>query len=114
MLAQVPDLVQPAVDWHAIAPEVVLTLAACVVLIADLFLPRNAKWMAMPLAAGGVLATLIAVLTLIGSDRTTLANAFEVDAFALLFKGLFCVLGLVLLAISFHHMRAGRYYQGEY
>jgi NADH-quinone oxidoreductase subunit N len=113
-LAQAPDLVQPAVDWHAIAPEVVLTLAACVVLVADLFLPRNAKWMAMPLAAAGVLATLVAVLTLIGSDRATLAGAFEVDAFALLFKGLFCVLGLVLLAISFHHMRAGRYYQGEY
>jgi NADH-quinone oxidoreductase subunit N len=105
-----------AVDWHALAPEFVLTAAACLVLVADLFLPRDAKWVAMPLAAAGLLGTLAAVVSLIGQDlpRETLADTFVVNNFALLFKGLFCVLGLLIVAISFHYFRRGRYYQGEY
>ena len=105
---------QAAIDWHAIAPELVLTAAACLVLVADLFLPKDAKWVAMPLSAAGLFATLAAVVSLIGEERTTLAESFEVDAFALLFKALFCVLGLIVLGLSFHVFKAGRYYQGEY
>jgi NADH-quinone oxidoreductase subunit N len=108
------ELIQPSVDWHALSPELVLTAAACVVLVADLFLPQRLKWVAMPLSAAGIVATLGAVLTLIGEERVTLAGSFEVDSFALLFKGLLCVLGLVVLAISFHYFKVGLYYQGEY
>jgi NADH-quinone oxidoreductase subunit N len=108
------ETLQPAVDWHALAPELVLTAAACLVLVFDLFLPREAKWVAMPLAAGGILASLAAVVSLIGDERTTLSNSFEVDSFALLFKGLFSIIGLLILAISFNYFRQGRYYQGEY
>ena len=108
-------LTQPSVDWHALAPELVLAAAACLVLMVDLFLPDDAKWVAMPLSAAGLFGTAAAVVSLIGQgDRTTLAGSFEVDGFALLFKGLFCVIGLLVLAISFHYFRAGRYYQGEY
>jgi NADH-quinone oxidoreductase subunit N len=108
------ELLQPSVDWHALAPEVVLTAAACLVLIVDLFIPKEVKWIAMPLAAGGILGTLAAVVSLIGEERVTLGNSFEVDSFALLFKGLFCVIGLIVLAISFNYFKSGRYYQGEY
>ena len=107
-------IVQTDVDWHALAPELVLTAAACLVLVADLFLPREQKWVAMPLAAAGIFATLAAVVSLIGEDRTTLSNTFAVDGFAIMFKGLFCVLGLIILGMSFHYFKAGRYYQGEY
>jgi NADH-quinone oxidoreductase subunit N len=108
-------LVQPGLDWHAISPEIVLTIAACVVLVADLFLPDDAKWVAMPLSAAGIIGTLAAVVSLIGRHPAyTLAKAYELDHFALLFKGLFCVIGLIVLAISFHYFRSGRYYQGEY
>ena len=112
LLAQ--SVTQPSVDWHALAPELVMASAACLVLVADLFLPRNAKWIAMPLSAAGIIGTLAAVVSLINTETTTLAGTFEVDAFSLLFKGLFCILGLIILAISFHYFRAGSYYQGEY
>ena len=68
----------------------------------------------MPLSAAGIFGTLAAVVSLIGSERLTLSGAFEVDAFALLFKGLFCVIGLIVLAISYNYIRSGRYYQGEF
>ena len=112
LLAQ--SVSQPSVDWHALAPELVMASAACLVLVADLFLPRNARWIAMPLSAAGIIGTLAAVVSLINTETTTLAGTFEVDTFSLLFKALFCVLGLIILAISFHYFRAGSYYQGEY
>ncbi|MFN2587361.1 MAG: NADH-quinone oxidoreductase subunit N [Actinomycetota bacterium] len=103
------------VDWHALAPELVLTVAACAVLVADLFLPREAKWLAMPLSAAGLVGTLAAVVSLVGQgDRVTLGGAFEVDTFALVFKGLFCVIGLIVLALSYDYFREGDYAQGEY
>ena len=115
MLELAQGLVQPNVDWHALAPELVLTATACLVLMVDLFLPDEIKWAAMPLSAAGLFGTAAAVVSLIGEgDRVTLAGSFEIDGFALLFKGLFCVIGLIVLAISFHYFRAGRYYQGEY
>ncbi len=102
------------VDWHAIAPELVLTITACLVLVADLFLPREAKWLAMPLSAAGLVATLAAVVSLIGEERFTFNMSFEVDSFSIMFKVLFCIIGLLILAISFDHFRSGKYYQGEY
>jgi NADH-quinone oxidoreductase subunit N len=84
------------------------------VLVADLFLPREGKWVAMPIGAAGIVGTLAAVVSLIGEDRITFGTTFEVSDFALLFKGLFCVMGLFVLAISFHYFRNGKYYQGEY
>ncbi len=115
---ELTGLVQQSVDWHAIAPELVLAVSAFIVLVADLFLPKEGKWIAMPLAAAGIVATLAAVVSLAGDDRGTFEVAgsatFVVNDFALLFKGLFCVIGLFVLAISFHHFRSGRYYQGEY
>ena len=110
----VETLTQPTIDWHALSPEIVLSIAAFVVLVADLFLPRESKWLAMPLAAAGIFGTLAAIVSLIGEDSTTLADSFEVSSFALLFKALFCIIGLVILAISFHYFKSGQYYQGEY
>ncbi|MFN2525473.1 MAG: NADH-quinone oxidoreductase subunit N [Actinomycetota bacterium] len=107
-------LAQPDVDWHALAPELVLTATACLVLVADLFLPKESKWLAMPVSAAGVFATLAAVVSLIGTERTTLAGSFQVNEFALLFKGLFCLIGLLVLALSFHYFRSGQYFEGEY
>jgi NADH-quinone oxidoreductase subunit N len=109
---------QQAVDLHAIAPELVLASTAFLVLVADLFLPREAKWLAMPLSAAGIFGTLAAIVSLIGDDRGTFLVAgqptFVVDDFALLFKTLFCIIGLAILAVSFHYFKSGRYYQGEY
>ncbi|HWL64785.1 MAG TPA: NADH-quinone oxidoreductase subunit N [Actinomycetota bacterium] len=111
---QLAQALNASVDWAALAPELVLTAAACIVLVVDLFVPEEGKWIAMPLSAAGIIGTLAAVLALVGTDRLTLAGTFEVTGFALLFKGLFCVIGLIVLAISFHYFRGGRYYQGEY
>jgi NADH-quinone oxidoreductase subunit N len=101
-------------DWHAVAPQLILAVAACVVMVVDLFLPQDKRWLAMPLSAVGIIMTLGSILSLVGPRRETFGGTFEVDGFSLLFEALFCVIGLIVLGISFNYFRSGRYHQGEF
>jgi NADH-quinone oxidoreductase subunit N len=68
----------------------------------------------MPLSLVGVLAALVAALTLIGEQRTTFGGMFVVDSFALLFKVFFLGVAAIVLMLSLRYFRDGRWYQGEY
>jgi NADH-quinone oxidoreductase subunit N len=103
-----------AIDFHAILPELILSGTILLVLVADLFLEGDRKALVMPLGFVGVVAALIATLTLIGDHRTTFGGAFVIDSYAVIFKTFFLVAAAVVLAISFRYFREGRYYQGEY
>src|SRR5688500_4152691 len=87
-------------NLQALLPELILTLAACGVMTIDLFLPKEKRGMAFPLAVLGVLATLAAVLLLYGQDITTLDGMFVVDRFAVIFKIVFCIAALLVFAVS--------------
>jgi len=102
------------IDYHAIALELVLTGTILLVIVLDAFLPRERKWLSMPVALVGVLGALAATLTLIGDDRITFGGMYRVDPFAVLFKVFFLVAAVVVLAISLRYFQDGRYYQGEY
>ena len=49
----------PHVDFHALAPELVLTATILVVLIADLVWPERSRFTSSRIASVGVLAALI-------------------------------------------------------
>jgi NADH-quinone oxidoreductase subunit N len=104
----------PAIDYHALAPEIVLAATAFLVLIVDLFLRQERRWLAMPLAFAGTAGSLAATLTLVGSERSTFGGSYVVDNFAVLFKVFFTAVALVILLLSLRYFRDGRYYQGEY
>jgi NADH-quinone oxidoreductase subunit N len=104
----------PAIDYHAIAPELVLSGTIFAVLMFDLMLPIERKWMSMVLASLGMAGTFAATLTLIGSDRVTFGGSYRVDDFAVLFKVFFTAAGMVILLLSLRYFREGRFYQGEY
>jgi NADH-quinone oxidoreductase subunit N len=114
VLAQLAPLKNPAIDYHALAPELVLAGTIFAVLLVDLFLDRSRKHLAMPLAFAGTAGALAATLTLIGAHRSTFGGSYVVDNFAVLFKVFFLSAALVVLLISYRYIRDGRYYQGEY
>ena len=104
----------PQVDYHAIAPEIILGGTILVVLVADLFLRPERKWFSMVLAFLGTLGALAAALTLIGETSSSFGGTYVVDAFAVLFKVFFLVAALAVLLLSLRYFREGRWYQGEY
>jgi NADH-quinone oxidoreductase subunit N len=104
-----------AIDFHAAAPEIVLTGGLILVLVVDLFLEDKRKWLSGALAMATVLGALAATFTLIGERRETFAGMFVVDPYALLFKFLFLTVAVVVILISANYLHEGvRQAQGEF
>src|SRR5688500_7025919 len=106
----------PHIDYHALAPELVLSGVLVLVLLADLVVDETRKFVVTQLAGIGLLASLIPIVTLAvdGSDRAMFGGAYAVDDFALVLKGLFLVTGYVVLLMSADYIAEGDYYEGEY
>ena len=106
----------PQLDFHAFAPEIVLTVTIVTVLLADLFF-ADREWLAAPrIATIGVLAALIPVITLAvdGGNRVMFDGAYVVDNYALAFKGLFLVVAYITLLLSVDYISEGDYHRSEY
>ena len=105
----------PAVDYHALAPEIILTATIVVVLVVDLISERNKPLLAS-IAGIGLLAAALPVLTLAvdGTDRSMFGGAYVVDNFALVMKALFLLAGYVVVLLSTNYIAEGDYAEGEY
>jgi NADH-quinone oxidoreductase subunit N len=115
LLAQAGGFTNPTIDYHAFAPEIVLTGVLVLVLVADLVFERD-KWLIPSLTGIGVLAALVPVLTLAldGTNRAMFGGAYVVDDFALVMKALFLIAGYVVILLSTNYIAEGDYHEGEY
>jgi NADH-quinone oxidoreductase subunit N len=106
----------PYFDYHALAPELVLTATIVAVLVADLLFEEREKYRTSTIAGLGILAALVPVLTLAadGGNRSLFGGAYVVDNYALVMKALFLVATYVTLLLSANYIEEGEYYQGEY
>ncbi|MGI8983935.1 MAG: NADH-quinone oxidoreductase subunit N [Acidimicrobiales bacterium] len=107
----------PTLDYHGLAPEIVLMMVIAVVLVADLFLDQSRKWLLPNIAAFGLVAAMVPILSLALSDtdvRSMVGGAYVVDNFALVLKALFLGVGFVVLLMSINYVEDGDYYEGEF
>lgn len=135
-----PPFYRPPIDWHAVAPELILLgFGALVTLIDIIGLERTRRF--MPALTGiGFLLAMIPVLTLwdAGTTRSMFeglmvdnagnvlvdpatgdamrdgVGAYIVDQYALVLKGLFLLTGYVVVLLSSNYMAEGDYYDSEY
>src|SRR3954471_19772006 len=106
----------PHIDYHAIAPEIVLVGVIVLMILVDLFAGRGGK-AAMPSLAGiGLLGAAIPVITLAvdGTPRVMFGGAYVVDQFSLVLTGLFLLTGYIVVLLSTNQIAEGDYWEGEY
>ncbi len=108
----------PTVDWHAIAPELVLVVGINLVLFIDLWLDESKKWAMATLSGMVLLGAFVPVVTLavVGGDvRDAIFDGrYMIDEYALVMKGLFLLVGYVVVLMSQTELEEGGYYQGEF
>ncbi|HVL04555.1 MAG TPA: NADH-quinone oxidoreductase subunit N [Acidimicrobiales bacterium] len=107
----------PTLDYHGLAPEIILILVIAAVLVADLFLDSSRKWLLSNIAAFGLVAAMVPIISLALSDtevRSMVGGAYVVDNFALVLKALFLGVGFVVLLMSINYVEEGDYYEGEF
>jgi len=109
--------VAPTIDYHGLAPELVLAAGLCVVLLLDLFIDERKKWLLSVISSFTLLAAMIPVLTLALSEtsvRSMFDGRYVVDNFSLVMKGVFLLAGYVVVLLSSSHIEQGEYWRGEY
>jgi len=106
----------PNLDYHALAPEIVVSATLVVVLVADLFLAGARKWLLSNVAGWGLLVALIFTVELGARSHhaSMVGGAYVVDDFALVFKGLFLAVGYIVLLMSTRYIEEGDYFEGEF
>ncbi|MFZ4812501.1 MAG: NADH-quinone oxidoreductase subunit N [Ilumatobacteraceae bacterium] len=117
LLAAAEPFTPPTIDFHALAPEIILAVGICVVLLVDLFVEERQRWVTAALSAVVLLTAFIPVVTLgvIGDDvRSMFDGRYVVDPFSLVLKALFILAGYVVVLMSSDEIEEGRYHQGEY
>jgi NADH-quinone oxidoreductase subunit N len=117
LFAQATDWVAPTIDWHAIAPELVLVAGINIVLLIDLNISESKKWIMATLTGFVMLAALIPVVTLfvIGDDsRSMFGGRYVIDEYALIMKAFFLLVAYVVILMSQTELEEGGYYQGEF
>ena len=115
-------------DLQLIAPELIITIAACVALVVEVILPYKLnKWTAYVSLAGIALAlvSLVAQFVSMGgrfrfdsSWTLTPADGFygmvHIDGFALVFRAIFLIAAALAIAISIRYLDIEREQHGEY
>jgi len=115
-------------DLQLIAPELILTVVACVVLVMEVILPyKLSKWTAyfaltgIALAMASLGAQFVNMggrLSLTALQNVTVLDGFygmvRIDGFALVFKAIFLIAAALAIAIAMRYLDIEREQHGEY
>ena len=115
-LAQEVAFVRPAIDWHAVAPELTLLAFGALVTVMDIVWLERGRRLTSSVASIALLVTMIPIITLAldGEDRVMFGGAFVVDNYALVMKAMFLLAGYVVVLLSTNYVAEGDYWENEY
>jgi NADH-quinone oxidoreductase subunit N len=102
-------------DFQTILPLITLTVWACALLLVDLFIPKDKKWITATLAAFGLALTLSLTILQIGRPAVTgFSSMVAMDGFSTFLNALLLVSGLLGVALAFGYVKRMGIERGEY
>ena len=101
-------------DYEVITPYIILTVWACVLLIVDLFIPKDRKGTTALLSALGLAVTLGFTIAQIGKEATGFNNMVALDGFSTFVNALLLVSGLLGVALAYGYVKRMGIERGEY
>lgn len=101
-------------DFYTILPVVTLTVWACVLLLVDLYIPRDRKGLTALLAAVGLAFTMGISLTQLGSESAGFNGMIALDGFSNFLTVLFLLTGLFGIAVAYGYLQRMKIERGEY
>ena len=101
-------------DFYTLLPLIVLVVWACVLLLVDLFIPKERKGLTALLAALGLSLTLGLTFSQIGRQSTGFNNMVTLDGFSVFVDALLLVSGLLGIALAYGYVQRMGIARGEY
>ena len=102
------------VDFYVLLPLIILVVWACVLLLADLFIPKERKWLTALLAAFGLALTLGFTLSQLGRENTGFNEMVVLDGFSVFVNALLLLTGLLGVALAYGYVKRMGIERGEY
>ncbi len=102
------------VNLNLIMPITVLTAWACVLLLVDLFIPKERKGITALLAALGLLVALALVISRAGVTTSAFNGMIMIDGFATFMSVIFLFSGLAGIAVAYDYLMRSGIERGEY
>jgi NADH-quinone oxidoreductase subunit N len=102
------------VDLNVLLPLMILVTWACVLLLADLFIPRERKWVTALLAFFGLASTLGFTLAQLGLSNTGFKGMVVVDGFSVFVNSLLLVTGMLGVMLAYGYVKRMGIERGEY
>jgi NADH-quinone oxidoreductase subunit N len=103
-----------SVDLLSLLPFIVLVSWACLLLLVDLFIPRERKGWTALLAATGLVAALGASIPQIGKQTAAFNGMVVQDGFSTFISILLLASGLVGVALAYDYLKRMQIERGEY
>ncbi|MFN3490597.1 MAG: NADH-quinone oxidoreductase subunit N [Anaerolineales bacterium] len=101
-------------DFYTLLPYIILTVWTCVLLLVDLFIPKNRKSVTAVLSALGIAVTLGYTITQIGITGKGFNNMVALDGFSTFANILLLVSGLFGIALAYDYNNRMSMQRGEY
>ncbi len=101
-------------DYQVLTPYILLTVWACILLLVDLFVPKDRKGITASLAALGLALTLGFTLSQIGVERIGFFGMVVLDGFSTFVNALILVSGILGVALAYGYIRRVGIERGEY
>ena len=102
------------VDFYVLLPLIILVVWACALLLVDLFIPKERKWLTALLAAFGLALTLGFTLSQLGRENTGFNNMVVLDGFSVFVNALLLLTGLLGVALAYGYVKRMGLERGEY
>ena len=102
------------VNLNLIMPITFLTAWACVLLLVDLFIPKERKGITALLAALGLLVALALVISRAGVATSAFNGMIMIDGFATFMSVIFLLSGLAGIAVAYDYLMRSGIERGEY
>ena len=102
------------IDFYILLPLTVLTVWACVLLLLDLFIPKDRKGITAFLAALGLAVTLGFTISQIGREGTAFNGMVTLDGFSTFINVLILISGLFGIALAYGYIKRMGIDRGEY
>jgi len=102
------------VDFYVLLPLIILVIWACALLLVDLFIPKERKWLTAMLAAFGLALTLGFTISQLGRENTGFSGMVVLDGFSVFVNALLLLTGLLGVSLAYGYIKRMGIERGEY
>jgi NADH-quinone oxidoreductase subunit N len=102
------------IDLVPLLPFLIVTGWACLLVVVDLFIPKDRKWLTALLAAVGLVGALIPNSLNFSKNVESLSGMIIQDSFSSFLQLVFLLVGLISIALAYDYVKRRGIERGEY